>query len=247
MAKHTVRQGECISSIAFERGFFWETVWKHPENSKLKQERKDPNVLKPGDEVFVPEKEEKQESCPCEKRHRFRKKGVPAILRLRLMEEPQRDEQQSRAGPPQYPPPQDLQDEDPQEQAEEVDDKPRANVPYVVTIDGENTEGQTDSEGMLEVSIPPNASSGELVIEPGTPQEATIPIRLGYLEPIDTVTGVKQRLANLTFDCGDTTDEENQDYADSIRAFQRQYGIQDSGEIDDQTREKLWEIHGDRQ
>lgn len=87
MAKHTVRQGECLGSIAFENGLFWETLWNHPENAGLKQKRKNPNILLPGDEVFIPVREEKTETCATEKKHRFRLKGVPAKLRLRLLED----------------------------------------------------------------------------------------------------------------------------------------------------------------
>ena len=85
--KYTVKQGDCISSIAFKHGFFPDTIWKDSKNSKLRQDRKDPNVLLPGDEVFIRDKEEKEESCAGEQRHRFRKKGVPEKLRIQFMDE----------------------------------------------------------------------------------------------------------------------------------------------------------------
>jgi hypothetical protein len=94
MPEHKVKQGECISSIADQYGLFWDTVWNDPGNAELKQLRKDPNVLLPGDVVHVPDKREKRESCAAESRHRFRKKGVPAKIKLRLLldEEPRADE-----------------------------------------------------------------------------------------------------------------------------------------------------------
>ena len=87
MSEYTVKQGDCISSIVHKNGLFWEKVWDHPNNSQLKEKRKDPNVLYPGDIVFVPDKEEKEESGATEQRHRFRKKGVPAKLHLQLLED----------------------------------------------------------------------------------------------------------------------------------------------------------------
>jgi len=92
--KYIVKQGDCISSIAFKYGFFPDTIWNDSKNSKLKQDRKDPNVLMPGDEVYIRDKEEKEESCASEKHHRFKRKGVPEklILQFKLNGELRSDE-----------------------------------------------------------------------------------------------------------------------------------------------------------
>lgn len=86
MPYHEVKQGDCMASIADEYGYSWVTMWNHPENSKLKKERKDPNILFPGDRVFVPEKELRIESRATEARHRFRRKGIPEIFTLRFVD-----------------------------------------------------------------------------------------------------------------------------------------------------------------
>lgn len=85
MPKHTIGQGESIPSLAAESGFFSDTIWNHPENAKLKDLRKDMNVLLAGDEVFIPEKELKEESGATEQKHRFKRKGEPHKLKLILM------------------------------------------------------------------------------------------------------------------------------------------------------------------
>jgi len=77
-----VQRGDCISSIAEEEGFFWQTVWKH--NAQLKARRGNPNVLMPGDEVLIPEKRLQEFDRATENRHRFVKKGTPAKLRIIL-------------------------------------------------------------------------------------------------------------------------------------------------------------------
>jgi hypothetical protein len=87
MPTHVVAHGECTSSIADAYGFSWETVWNHPNNSALREKRNDPNVLYPGDELFVPDVEIKHVPRPNDQRHKFVKKGTPAKLNLRLLDD----------------------------------------------------------------------------------------------------------------------------------------------------------------
>jgi hypothetical protein len=91
---HQVKQGDCISSIAFEYGFLPDTIWNHPNNAELKKNRKDMNILLPGDIVFVPDKQLKEVSEPTNQVHKFSVKNVPAKLSLRLLfdGEPRRNE-----------------------------------------------------------------------------------------------------------------------------------------------------------
>ncbi|MBU0753704.1 MAG: peptidoglycan-binding protein [Planctomycetes bacterium] len=95
MAIYKVKQGDCINSIADEHGLFWEQIWNHGENAKLKNERKDPNTLCPGDELFVPEKEPGEVNCACDQKHTFRLKGVPAKMKVQMLvnEEPRKNEE----------------------------------------------------------------------------------------------------------------------------------------------------------
>ncbi|MCC6425502.1 MAG: peptidoglycan-binding protein [Phycisphaerales bacterium] len=83
--EHHVSSGECINSIAMQYGFFPDTLWEHGSNAELKEARKDPNVLQEGDIVHVPDLQERHETCSVEKKHRFRRKGVPSIFKLQLM------------------------------------------------------------------------------------------------------------------------------------------------------------------
>jgi hypothetical protein len=84
MPVHIVKQGDCMSSIADQYGFFWETLWNHERNADLKQRRKNPNVLMAGDHVFIPELRPKEESGETTKVHTFRLRGVPARLNFRM-------------------------------------------------------------------------------------------------------------------------------------------------------------------
>lgn len=78
------RDGDCVVSIAFEEGFYPATIWDHPENERLKAERGDPHVLMPGDVVYVPDRRVKTAAAATDATHRFRRRGVPHFMRVRL-------------------------------------------------------------------------------------------------------------------------------------------------------------------
>ena len=60
---HTVVQGEHLSGIANKYGFTsYKTIWDHAQNAELKKKRQNPNVIFPGDELFIPDKGQKEES-----------------------------------------------------------------------------------------------------------------------------------------------------------------------------------------
>jgi hypothetical protein len=206
MSDYTVQQGDCIASIAYERGLLWKTIWDYPQNAKLKEKRKDPNILYEGDIVFVPDKEDKEESCATEQKHSFRRKGVPEKLRLKLM-----------AG-----------------------DEPVANENYVIDVDGKVKSGTTDREGNLEESIPPNAKRAKFWLGAEKQEHE---IDLGHLDPVDEITGVQARLNNLGFACGKVDGIKGPKTAAALRRFQKKHGLEETGEVDDQTRKALVRAH----
>ncbi|MBX3322747.1 MAG: hypothetical protein KF757_07125 [Phycisphaeraceae bacterium] len=86
---HVVRHGECVQSIAEHYGHFWEKLWNLADNRELRDIRKDPNTLLPSDRITIPDIEIKEESRATEARHRFRRKGVPGKLKIRLLDDGQ--------------------------------------------------------------------------------------------------------------------------------------------------------------
>jgi N-acetylmuramoyl-L-alanine amidase len=87
MRSHTVAQGEHLSLIARKYGLSnYRTIWDHPENARLKSERKNPNVLLPGDVLSIPPPEPKQQSGATGKRHTFLVLKSDLVLRIVLDE-----------------------------------------------------------------------------------------------------------------------------------------------------------------
>ncbi len=205
MPMHTVSRGDSIPSLAHDHGHFWETLWNHPQNAELKALRKTPNILNPGDEVFIPELRLKNASKGTDATHKFERKGVPAKIRMQLM----------------------------------MLGEPRKNEPYTLVLDDKTIDGTTDGDGFVEAFIRPNCPGGKLILT-NTGEE--IPISLGHLNPIDTVSGVRQRLSNLGFYCGDG-DEVDEATQIALSQFQGAHGLPKTGKIDDATRSKLQSLH----
>jgi N-acetylmuramoyl-L-alanine amidase len=83
---HRVQQGESTTSLAYENGHFWKTIWFHPRNEELRKLRGHQNILLPGDEVFIPDIEPGEVPAQTDKRHRFVRKGVPEWLNIRFLD-----------------------------------------------------------------------------------------------------------------------------------------------------------------
>jgi len=92
---YQVKQGDCIYSIAFDKGLFADTIWNHPNNKDLKDKRKDPNVLLPGDMVYIPDKRLREYSEATNQVYKYKLKNTPKPFRIRLMniEKPVKDTQ----------------------------------------------------------------------------------------------------------------------------------------------------------
>ncbi len=90
---YTVEHDDCVLDVAYRHGFHWKTIWNHSKNAPLRDLRKEPNVLLAGDQVFIPEPQLRFESRNTEKRHTFRRKGIPARARFRFLDggEPRKD------------------------------------------------------------------------------------------------------------------------------------------------------------
>lgn len=86
MIDHAVAPGECMLTIAEDYGFYWETLWDHAANAQLKQLRKDPNVLEPGDVVKIPIGELREADKSDGAKHRFKKKSNKAKVRIQVVD-----------------------------------------------------------------------------------------------------------------------------------------------------------------
>lgn len=224
---HTVAQGEYLAKIARAYGFAsHQVIWDAAENKELKDKRKSPNILFPGDRVFIPDKETKEESRATEQKHKFELQNEPLKLRLRLLT---------------------------------LDSKPLANQECTLVVENEVKDFVTKNDGMLENDIPAQAAAGKFLdrAKPGAQfsNETTIPLRIGHLDPLDTVPGQIARLNNLGYEAGELPDHplspeeeretlQSPEFLSAVEEFQCDQGLKVDGKCGPQTQAKLKELHG---
>jgi hypothetical protein len=81
---YLVKQGDHLSSIAADHGIAnYHRISDAPENADLASER-DPHVLAPGDQVIIPDRNDKQEFRPTGASHPFQVDIPPLFLRIQL-------------------------------------------------------------------------------------------------------------------------------------------------------------------
>jgi N-acetylmuramoyl-L-alanine amidase len=117
-----------------------------------------------------------------------------------------------------------------------IDDRPLAKVSYRLRIDGAlELHGMTDSEGFVDAPISATAVAGELIVSTAS-HELFYSLRFGALDPIDTTSGVAQRLSQLGFAVDDL--------AAAVAAFQTKAQLSTSGQLDEPTRARLLAEYG---
>ncbi len=171
---HHTHQGETIGSLAKKNGLLPEAIWNHSANGDLKNRRKNPNLLLPGDWVFIPDKRVKEESGGTETKHRFKLKIPLQTLVLQIIPSTLPVHANTR--------------------------KPQRPIAYTLSIGNRTIEGETESEGIIRVEkVPPDVNRAILNI-----MGRTIQILIGHLDPEDEDSGLKGRLQNLGYIRGET-------------------------------------------
>jgi N-acetylmuramoyl-L-alanine amidase len=126
-------------------------------------------------------------------------------------------------------------------------DKAVASAKYVLTLEDDlKLHGKTDSDGWIKRPIPPASQFGTLMVWPNPSDRDTFfkwDIRLGHLDPLDTVSGVKGRLNNLGYDCGEIDSTEDGQYDQAVRQFQQDHNLKIDGIVGPKTRHMLKKEH----
>ena len=87
MPMYTVVQGDCLSSIALQFGYAdWRNIYNDPANASFRQLRPNPNLIYPGDEIFIPDPEADPEEAPTDAWTEFKIDSQKTFIRVRMMD-----------------------------------------------------------------------------------------------------------------------------------------------------------------
>lgn len=172
---HTVQPGENLARIAKQYKIAnWRDIYHSPDNAEFRKKRPNPNILMAGDVLTIPEQQQKTVYVRTGARHRFVvKQNEPQKLTIRLLD---------GAG------------------------KPLGKVPAVFNLGGKQQTLVSDRSGKLELLIEqPELEEIPLDVfaNPGSDEPShRFTVMPGFLDPVDTVSGIQARLNSLGHDCG---------------------------------------------
>jgi hypothetical protein len=127
--------------------------------------------------------------------------------------------------------------------------KPVANAKCRLDVDSDSFNLVTDGQGQVEKPIPDDTTTGRLVLTRADPPlQLDLPIDVGSLDPLDTVTGQIGRLNNLGYDAGvvqqPADDAAQQQFESAVEEFQCDQQLTVDGIAGPQTQAKLKAVHG---
>jgi len=216
---HRVKQGEHISSLAEKYGFAdHRTIWNHPNNEELKQKRKNPDILMPGDSVFIPDRTIRIEMCPTDQRHKFKTHREPLKLRLvleRFYDRP-------------------------------IADRPCDlfinTTQFHLSSDGNGLLEQKiprSAENALLVVKDTVSINGDKV-----PVTFQVPVRIGDLNPLEEPSGQRARLANLGYYRLNGEEIDPLEIRSAVEEFQCENGLTVDGVCGPMTQSRMKEVYG---
>ncbi len=215
MPNYTVVQGDCLSLIALRHGFAdWRTIYNHGSNAEFRRLRPNPNLIYPGDVIFIPDTDTRNESVGTDAWHEFKVQGQKTFARVRMLNE----DLQALAG---------------KKYRLEVSGLP----PKEGTLGGDGLIEQEiaadTGDARLTVWLTDDTSRPGIIWD----------MRLGHLDPVDTPTGIQARLKNLGFDPGPIDGDIGPLTTAAIKGFQAKTGLTVDGIAGPITQGKLKELH----
>jgi hypothetical protein len=220
---YVIRKGDYLTKLGHEMGFDPAYVWSHPRNAELVKKRKNQEILKAGDVLWVPDEARRRLPLEVESSNTYvaRVPTVPLKLTLKLGGKVLKKEPYVLRGLGKLP-----------------------------TASGERKDeivGETDDEGRI--SLEPNVHVREVEIVL-TKRKKELRLFIAGIAPDNELSGLRARLKNLGYLGAKHQGAERYEALDpamleaAIRAFQGDFGLAVDGKITDALRAKILEVHG---
>lgn len=203
-----IRQGDHLSLLAYRFRFNAAEVWNDPANAELRRNRKNPEILCPGDILQVPDPEPPKWFTPQVGAVNRFVATVPAVkIQLAL----------SRGGNA-------LQSE-----------------PFTVSAGSYRSSGTTSGAGVASFEVPLGAQNCILTM---TRTGRTYRLLVGHMDPIEQPSGAWKRLAHLGYLAAPREALPEAVALSSLKRFQEDNGLAETGELDSATLKALEQAHG---
>jgi len=212
---HIVQQGEYLALIAKNYGVSsWRTIYNHPDNAAFKEKRPEPDLVYPGDKIVIPEIECRVEQCEVESKHTFKRVSDTFQLHVRI---------------------------------EDYAGVAISNTKYTLEFRNTKLEGTTSDAGVIDRPIPLGINRVGIFIwedaKASTPM-LTWSLDVGDLDPIERISGVQARLANMCINCGRIDGVMGPKTCAAVKIFQKQNDLVVDGIVGPKTNKKLVARYG---
>jgi N-acetylmuramoyl-L-alanine amidase len=169
MKAYVVRDGDYLARIAFRAGLDPTDVWDDPKNADLKALRKNPEILHPGDIIYLPD-------------------ASPTELKINPG-----DTLEVEARPPTVTVELVLWMSDPENEKKNL----LAGLAYTLLGGRDDVEeGTIAADGKVKFEVPVNLHEVTLVVEE---EGLRFPVHIGAMDPATEPSGWKKRLAHLGY------------------------------------------------
>jgi hypothetical protein len=220
---YTVQQGDHLTRIAISLGFpDWSRVWNAPENADLRSKRTSPDVLMPGDSLYVPDLQTKELSAATDQGHKYVLVQKPLNLRIKILDRfndclSNTDCNFVIGG-----------------DSKKTSTDSGGRLEHPLTL-----QQRRAAEGSLQLQEPLVANQQNLV------RTVQVPLQLGHIDPVDEVSGQLKRLQNLGYYPplnGDDPDAKL--FRAAVEEFQCENHLTVDGICGPQTQAKLKAVYG---
>ncbi len=217
MKTHVIKQGESLGSIAKDYNLpSGMALYEHESNKAFRELRKNPNIIYPGDEINIPESKDFEIKIDTGRAHKIMAmRKKPDYFRLKIQD----SEGQVWAG-----------------------------KRVCLKLARYEIDTEVGEDGLIEIELKsPIKESGKLdvYLDPESPDPThSFEVMVGYLDPIDTVSGLQARLNQLGFDAGVVDGISGQQTKTATKAFQSANELDVDGIAGPKTRAKLEEVYG---